>query len=187
MPRNPPKSRELTPEEIELWRAVTASVRPRGRFRITPPQSMSAPQARPATSRQKSSPSFETASARPVGALSSIDRKTKRELHKGRLDIDARLDLHGCRLAEAHNRVFDFLHRSQREGARVVLIVTGKGGGAGGQRDPGEVGVLRRHTPLWLADPRLREVVSAFGEASQPHGGAGALYVRIRKGQRRQA
>lgn len=95
-----------------------------------------------------------------------------------------RLDLHGRRVADAHGAVFDFLQRAHRVGATLVLIVTGKGGRSG-QSDPwaqaGEVGVLRRQAPLWLADPRLRHIVAGFGEASTPHGGSGALYVRLRR------
>jgi DNA-nicking Smr family endonuclease len=33
---------------------------------------------------------------------------------------------------------------------------------------------------MWLADPKLRHIVAAYGEASPAHGGAGALYVRLR-------
>jgi DNA-nicking Smr family endonuclease len=94
---------------------------------------------------------------------------------RGRLDVDAKLDLHGMRQAEAHHALIAFLRRSQADGAKMAIVVTGKGSGG----DAG--GVLRRMAPLWLQAPALRDVVVGFGEASRKHGGEGALYVRIRR------
>ncbi|MBX3524962.1 MAG: Smr/MutS family protein [Rhodoblastus sp.] len=176
-------SRYLSAEEIELWRAVTATVRPRD------PRKLAA--ARP-QAEQKPVPKAEhrvlvetPVKMKPVlRPLGLIDRRQQRELSKGRLEIDARIDLHGRRVADAHQAVNEFLQRAQGEGARVVLIVTGKGGarpGVGAAYSDGEIGILRRQAPLWLADPRLRHVVAAFGEAAPAHGGAGALYVRLRR------
>lgn len=171
--------RKLTAEELELWRAVTSTVRPRDPRRI---------QAAVLATDHKSTPKFEQrphgdgpAKARPaLRPLGSIDRRQQRDLSRGRLQIDARIDLHGRRVADAHQAVHDFLQRAHAAGARVVLIVTGKGGG-GMMKSDGEIGILRRQAPLWLTDPRLRHVVAAFGEAAQFHGGAGALYVRLRR------
>ncbi len=174
--------RELTKEEIELWRVVTANIHPRTPQRPAGRADMSAAvvKSTPADSRAACPPSRAPDPARkPLGV---IDRRQKRDLHKGRLQIDARLDLHGCSVAEAHSRVAEFLTRAQRDGARVALIVTGKGKGvttlASGHR---EIGILRRQAPLWLADRRLRHVVAAFAEAEAAHGGSGALYVRLRR------
>jgi DNA-nicking Smr family endonuclease len=71
-----------------------------------------------------------------------------------------------------------FLHRAQARGHALVLVITGKGTAAphGAER-----GVLRRAVPLWLALPELRALVIGFEEAAPAHGGAGALYVRIRR------
>lgn len=173
--------RKLTREEVELWRVVTATVRPRDPRKSLPRATETEPKAPPAVEHRAMAehPPKPKNVLRPLG---SIDRRQQRDLTKGRLQIDARIDLHGRRVAEAHQAVHDFLRRAQADGARVVLIVTGKGSrpGAGAYTDS-EVGVLRRQAPLWLSDPRLRNVVSAFGEASQAHGGAGALYVRLRR------
>jgi DNA-nicking Smr family endonuclease len=67
-----------------------------------------------------------------------------------------------------------------------VLVVTGKGltkqlADGDQWREPG---VLRRNTPHWLRSPQLRSVVVGFEEASARHGGAGALYVRLRRNER---
>ena len=85
------------------------------------------------------------------------------------------------RRQEAHSALYHFLARAQGEGAKLVLVVTGKGEGR--QGDYGEYGggVLRRAVPMWLMAPDWRSLVIGFEEASRPHGGAGALYVRLRR------
>ena len=114
--------------------------------------------------------------------LAPIERRLKRELARGRAAIDAALDLHGLTQAEAHQALRGFLRHSQARGARLVIIVTGKGGALDepGQW-PHERGVLRRLTPQWLREPDLRSVVLGFEEAGRAHGGSGALYVRLRR------
>jgi len=97
----------------------------------------------------------------------------------GQIEIDGRIDLHGRTLNEAHAALLHFLHRAQGEGFRTVLVITGKGG-----PDPERGrGVLRRQVPLWLTLPDLRAYVLAVEEAHIAHGGAGALYVRLRRGR----
>ncbi|MFV0279659.1 MAG: Smr/MutS family protein [Rhodoblastus sp.] len=176
------KGRNLSIEELELWRAVTATVRPRDPRKIVVVKSV-----HPKSDRRVDTHFASESVTKPkpaVRPLGIIDRRQQRELTKGRLEIDARIDLHGRRLSEAYQAVHDFLRRAHVNGAHMVLIVTGKGGNrsrifdASADRD---IGVLRRQAPLWLADPRLRHIVAAFGEAAQSHGGAGALYVRLRR------
>jgi DNA-nicking Smr family endonuclease len=60
--------------------------------------------------------------------------------------------------------------------ARLVLVITGKGG-----RGAGERGVLKRQVPQWLSLPEFRTLVIGFEEAHITHGGEGALYVRVRR------
>jgi DNA-nicking Smr family endonuclease len=88
------------------------------------------------------------------------------------------VDLHGLTLAEAHDLLARFLRAASAQGARVVLVITGKGGPAGPER---ERGVLRRQVPLWLKAPVLRDLVIGFAAAHGSHGGEGALYVRLRR------
>jgi DNA-nicking Smr family endonuclease len=99
---------------------------------------------------------------------------------RGRDPIDARIDLHGKTQSEAHDALARFIRRAQSNGARVVLVVTGKGSGTprDGER---ERGVLRRQVPLWLALPEFRSLIIGFEEAHVAHGGEGALYVRLRR------
>jgi len=57
-----------------------------------------------------------------------------------------------------------------------VLVITGKG-----TRDTGEIGVLRQAVPGWLNAPPLKGLIHAFDYAARPHGGAGALYILLKR------
>ena len=108
-----------------------------------------------------------------------MGRRLKQRVARGREAIDARLDLHGYTQTEAHAELFRFLQRAQASGARMVLVVTGKGTGRGS--DQRERGVLKRQVPMWLSLPQFRSLVVGFEDAHLGHGGEGALYVRLRR------
>jgi len=129
----------------------------------------------PPATLQKTKPSRPPAPVKPFvpkpPPLAALDRRTRGRVARGRIDIDARLDLHGHTLERARPRLERFIAAAQADGASLVLVITGKGGS----------GALRREAPLWLSSPDLRALVIGFEEAAQNHGGAGALYVRIRR------
>jgi DNA-nicking Smr family endonuclease len=81
--------------------------------------------------------------------------------------------------AEAHDALFGFLRAKQTRGAKVVLVITGKG--ARGSDDNGGRGVLKRMVPMWLGMPDFRGLIVGFESAAIGHGGEGALYVSLRK------
>ncbi|WP_019906321.1 Smr/MutS family protein [Methylobacterium sp. 77] len=114
-------------------------------------------------------------------ALPGLERKARLALRRGSLKVEARIDLHGMYQAEAHGALVGFLMRCRSAGHAHVLVVTGKGGGAGYDDAFSERGVLRRSVPHWLRSPELRSIVIGFEEAARHHGGAGALYVRLRR------
>jgi DNA-nicking Smr family endonuclease len=116
---------------------------------------------------------------KPLPPLATLERRQRRDVSRGVQPIDARIDLHGMRQAEAHQSLLAFLHRAHHAGWKLVLVITGKGGGPDLAR--GERGVLRRLVPHWLADPVMRDCVLGYEPASLQHGGDGALYVRIRR------
>lgn len=116
---------------------------------------------------------------RPAHALHPIDRTTRRKIAKGRIAIEARIDLHGLTQAEAHGFLLDFLRRAHAEGIRYVLVITGKGSSLG------SVGILRKAVPEWLATPTFGAFVSGYEDAARGHGGGGALYIRLRQRPRK--
>jgi DNA-nicking Smr family endonuclease len=186
----PGRLRRLSDEEIALWVEVANSVsRRRGASLPTPSApprapAAAAPPAPPATS-APGPPPRRPASSLP---LAPLDRRLKRELARGRGAIDGAIDLHGLTQAEAHHALRGFLFHAQAHGHRLVIVVTGKG--APRSRPEAafwteEPGVLRRLAPHWLREPDLRAVVLGFEEAGRAHGGAGALYVRLRRRERR--
>ena len=181
-PPRPQRFRRLSDEEIALWTEVARTVaRRRGATLPTPSKSAAAARAPAAPSVSAEAPLGRPAKPSEP-PLAPIERRLKREIARGRAAIDAALDLHGLTQAEAHQALRGFLRQSQARGARLVIIVTGKGGApeAPGQQ-PHERGVLRRLTPHWLREPDLRPVVLGFEEAGRAHGGSGALYVRLRR------
>ena len=178
------RRRELSAEERALWRGVARSVRPlrRPARREVEDEEAEIAVAAPARPSSKAKPLKPAASARAVAAptlppLAPLARREKQQLARGRAAIDARIDLHGMTQARAHAALTHFLRRAQADGARFVLVITGKGVRS---HDP-DRGVLRRQVPLWLQLPELRDAVVGFEEAHVAHGGEGALYVRLRR------
>ncbi|HVY33062.1 MAG TPA: Smr/MutS family protein [Caulobacteraceae bacterium] len=169
--------RGLRPEELKLWAIVAATVRPAaGRSApAEPPHSQAptapgppAPIAAPApTVRSKPRP------APAVSAPADIEPGRKRRIVRERDPIDRTLDLHGLDQDRARAALLGFLSHAQSQGERAVLVITGKGSRGDG--------VLRRHTPDWLADPSLRPVVAGWSFAHRRHGGEGAIYVALKR------
>jgi DNA-nicking Smr family endonuclease len=180
-PPRPQRLRRLSDEEIALWTEVARSVaRRRGATLPTPSNPVKPARPVPPPTSAEPPPARPTKPAAP--ALATIERRLKRDLSRGRAAIDGALDLHGLTQAEAHQALRGFLRHSQARGARLVIIVTGKGGAIDEFSGwPNERGVLKRVTPQWLREPDLRSVVLGFEEAGRAHGGSGALYVRLRR------
>jgi len=182
-PPRPQRLRRLSDEEIALWTEVARGVaRRRGATLPTPSKPVGAGARAPAPSPIPAEPPTGRRAKPSTPPLAPIERRLKRELARGRAPIDAALDLHGLTQAEAHQALRGFLRHSQTRGARLVIIVTGKGGAIDELSGwPNERGVLKRLTPQWLREPDLRSVVLGFEEAGRAHGGSGALYVRLRR------
>lgn len=181
------RGRGLNDEERALWASVTDAITPlpkrrRVRPAATPVDEKAAVKV-PAPVRR--APEMAAAASRTLRTPpqpetpSALARKARRRIAKGQDAIDARLDLHGFTQAEAHAALAHFLHASARRGARLVLVITGKGSTNRGAREAG--GVLRRQVPLWLALPDFRALVIGFESAHVAHGGDGAFYVRLRR------
>ena len=180
------KDRAATTAEVDLWRQAVADAAPLQNRRL-PLQSKPHPIPRrraaepnvpplaPPPDDRRPPRGVRGGTTRPGGDAQAIDRATLARLKKGRLPIDDRIDLHGLRAAAAEQRLRAFLRRSQAAGQKAVLVITGRGQ----DRDGVGRGVLRRAAPDWLRS--MPDLVSGFHEADRRHGGAGALYVRIRR------
>jgi DNA-nicking Smr family endonuclease len=110
-----------------------------------------------------------------------FDRKRLAKLKRGKIRPDARIDLHGMTLAEAHPALIRFILQSQAAGHRLVLVITGKGKGGSAAGSPEERGVLRRQVPHWLRTAPCSSAVLQLREAHHRDGGAGAFYVALRR------
>jgi DNA-nicking Smr family endonuclease len=166
--------RALSNEEQELWAGFTQSI---ARLRHTPKQLQrtSSGAKVPDAAGNLATP---TTHAREVSAPSSLLRRERKRLARGTGPIDARLDLHGKTKNEAYAALLRFLRRAQADGAKFVLVITGKG-----ERFRRQAGqrTLRREVPLWFSLPEFGRLVSAYSDAHAEHGGTGALYVRLRR------
>jgi DNA-nicking Smr family endonuclease len=173
--------RPLSDDEITLWLTVTQSVSRRAGAKAPElPRPKPEKQTKAAAASVSAAPKPKPPPAATVPALAPLERRARQKLSRGQTAVDAALDLHGLRQREAHSALHGFLARAQRRGAKIVLVVTGKGEGRLAD-DYGEGGVLRRAVPMWLRAPDWRGLVVGFEEAARHHGGAGALYVRIRR------
>ncbi|MET0193406.1 MAG: Smr/MutS family protein [Hyphomicrobiaceae bacterium] len=194
--------RAVTPDEAALWDHATRALAPvKVKPRVTetapaaPPRS---PQSEPPTrtashSPPKGAPRPPPAPTRPPPPppRADLDRRQTRRIASGRLEIDARIDLHGMRQSDAHMRLRGFLLDAHARGLKTVLVITGKGGEAQKGDYMADAfgqprrGVLRRNVPAWLDEPELRAVVVGYTTAGVRHGGEGALYVQLRRPPRR--
>lgn len=179
--------RKLGREERILWGKVARTARPiSGRAEellgfddISPEQ-----QPEPTIAAQPTIPPFPRMIIEPVPEQQMpglkrdrihqpMEKPVKRKLTRGRLALEARIDLHGMFQSEAHAVLLDFLIRAHERGLRHVLVITGKG------RSMGSDGALKRAVPMWFSKPEYRHLISSYEDASMNHGGDGALYVRL--------
>ena len=178
--------RRLSDDERALWKGVTRSIAPLRKRPKAAPDDVPSASARTETKTRVNTKLDSVAGAQvPVPKtpaaksapppLAPLARKMKQRIARGTHAIDGRIDLHGMTQDEAHGRLLSFLRGRQARGAKVVLVITGKGGRSG------EGGVLKRMVPLWLGLPELRGLVIGFESAAVGHGGEGAMYVRLRR------
>ncbi len=173
----------LSDEDHALWTGFVRTIKPLHRVqRVAEPLAGKKPPPQPPPAPPRPGARLEALPEKKPPALAPLaplGRRLKRRVGRGREAIDARLDLHGYTQTEAHAELLRFLRRAQANGARIALVVTGKGTGRGS--DQRERGVLKRQVPMWLSLPQFRSLVVGFEDAHLGHGGEGALYVRLRR------
>jgi DNA-nicking Smr family endonuclease len=172
----------------ELWAEVTSTVEPlRKRSAIR----SSAPVAKKAHAAAKPQPASPPAAIRvapqplrpdprdPGGK--PIEPGLRRKLVRERERIDATIDLHGMRQADAEIALRGFIRAAAGRGDRNVLVITGKGLRSATTNRYETPGVLRQAVPRWLGGRDLAPLIGGWSHASREHGGEGALYVRLKR------
>ena len=161
-------------DETELWQWATRDAKPLRARKPRASAPVPQPEAKP-TPRAVLPPPTPRSVLPELshGASPGVDRRTAERLHRGQMDIDGRIDLHGMTQAEAHDSLAAFMDKAEARGWRCVLVITGKGTRGGG--------VLRAAVPRWLNLAPHRARILSFGAARPKDGGDGALYVLLRR------
>lgn len=160
--------RPLSAEERALWRKVVDSVRPLHGTLVP--------------SEERAAPPVPKPRPPPVGAVkkavpgTTLDGSWDRRLSRGLVQPDRILDLHGHSLATAYGLLDHRLEQALAAGHRVLLLITGKPRSGGERR-----GAIRAAVGDWLAASRHAAQIAAVRNAHPRHGGAGALYIVLRK------
>ena len=190
--------RKLTSDEITLWKKVTDTAEKLHPERVhkelplpkpTPKKQVKSPfsvpefrigQARSGeTPKHRKAPTLaQSLAAAPV----QMDSKSFGRMKRGKIVPEARIDLHGMTMDQAHPELRHFILTSQAVGRRLVLVITGKGK-PGKEHGPIPVrtGILKHYVPQWLKMPPLAQAVLQVSEAHLKHGGSGAYYVYLKK------
>lgn len=168
--------RPLSPDEALLWARVMTSVRPLHPGRSVPPIAPPGPEPAPSAPASRPTPAPPPRRAPAPGV--TLDGTWDRRLAGGVVVPDWTIDLHGHTLQSAYDALDDGLARAIAAGDRVLLLVTGKAPreDAGSRR-----GVIRAAVGDWLAASRHGSAIAAVRGAHPRHGGAGALYIVLRR------
>jgi len=190
--------RGLTPEEAELWARLAATVkplRPKAPARAVAPEPVAvvvspAPAQPPRPMPKSRRPTPAPASAPPPlppAAPRTLDRhgldaSWERKLAKAAVVPDFTLDLHGHTLDSAHSRLEHGLAQAVAQGARVLLLVTGRPRPSDDHASRGDRrGAIRAKVLDWLAAGSHAGRIAAVRQAHPRHGGAGALYIVLKR------
>ena len=180
--RKIPTAKGLTEKDLALWQTVTQSdeVLPGRMYLVAETVRSDTDPLTKVTGHEKErliarNTKVGVAGAPQIKVGAGLDRRTAQKLKRGQIPIEARLDLHGMTQAEAQIALNEAVGRARALGKRCLLVITGKG------TTRNQVGVLKKMVPRWLKDPVNQERVLAIQNARPQHGGAGAVYVLLRK------
>lgn len=188
--------RRLSAEEAAVWAQVTRSVTPLPRRRAAAapapsaapaPEAAPAPAPAPARKVKGRVPPPLPAAPRPAppaprpDAPLHLDGSWERRIAKGTLAPDFSLDLHGSNLDQAYARLMHGLAQARAMGARVVLVVTGKPRPVDAMDRANARGAIRAKIIDWLGASSLASDIVAVRGAHRRHGGAGAIYIVLRR------
>ncbi len=200
------RKRRLSVEDREIWGRVAQTTRPLSSdltrvFQTEPESGTGEPPAPTPRQKLKPVPPIGRTVLRPnpanpppghdlahplSEALSRVpvqmDKRQFQRMSRGKLVPEARIDLHGMTLAQAHGALNGFILRAHGQGLRLVLVITGKGKSVADDGPiPRRPGALKQDVPSWLRMAPLASVVLEIREAHPRHGGSGAYYVYLRR------
>ena len=187
--------RRLSPDEVAVWGRVAATVKPlagRGSVMTKLPPVRAEPVeafpfpfvAAPAKRRE----AFDRLSPNGILAIAvakpnphTLDANWDKRLATGKASPDTTIDLHGHTVASAHALLNHALGDAIRSGARVVLLITGRPARDNPRMPPTGRGVIRASVEDWLTAGPHASRIAAIRKAHMRHGGAGALYLVLRR------
>lgn len=177
-------ARRLSPDERAVWGRVAATTKALSGRKALPPLPAlidDVPQRK-----QGASPSIESRPRPSPGSIQSrsantLDGTWDKRIAKGALEPDFTIDLHGETAASAHARLNRSLGAAIRAEARVILLITGKAARDNPRLPPTSRGVIRASVKDWLAASSHAAHIAAIRNAHPRHGGAGALYLVLRR------
>lgn len=190
------RGRNLSTDEAALWARVARTVAPmQGRQLPAWPslgEADAAAPAQPPGPRARAKPLVPLAAAPALPMREErrqypsdrhgLDAGWDRRLAKGLVPPDFTLDLHGATLDAAYARLEHGLALALAQGARLVLLITGRSRPAGDHADRGQQrGAIRRKFMDWLAGGPHASRIAAVRAAHPRHGGAGAVYIVLRR------
>lgn len=181
--------RPLTAGEKALWQKFIESVEPLDQGRLERAENL--PVAKrprdlsgPITAESfggKSVAAVPLRDQKPVPTRHGLDGGWDRRLAKGMVQPDVTVDLHGYTLTSAHGRLDSALELSIAAGHRAILLITGKARNDDERRREGGRGAIRAAIADWLAASRHHAHIATVRRAHPRHGGAGALYIILRR------
>lgn len=110
------------------------------------------------------------------GSVQGFDERVMKKLRRGEFSHKAELDLHGKTREQARPALEKFISDAKVAGHRCVLVVTGRG-----LNSPDSIPVIKQSVQAWLTHGRPSRQVLAFCSARPEDGGAGAVYVLLRR------
>jgi DNA-nicking Smr family endonuclease len=156
--------RRLYPEERKVWNKVAKTVAP-----IRAKSAKAVPSREDFANMLRVPPSLPQA---PRGLPQTLERNQDKKTRRGRVVINAKIDLHDMTLMQARPALSRAIIRASNRNHKCVLVITGKG-------LRGE-GVLRRNFAAWIEAPDTRPLIATYAQAHIRHGGAGAWYVFLK-------
>lgn len=175
--------RRLSADEAALWARVMATVTPLGLDKPRPVREGvgggGVHQAIPSATAPTPTPPSKGRGLKDAPGT-TLDASWDRRLARGSVEPDTTVDLHGHTLTSAHDILDRALERSRGRGDRVILLITGKPPRRDSER-PHARGAIRAAVGDWLHASRHAEAIAAIRGASPRHGGAGALYIILRR------